>query len=101
VHLSSISWGSVSAFVVVIFEGSEEGVALSETSHGLRELGIVFSLGHEFPGSPLLHDAEQFDLVMGLEDKFLNEAARDLLLDSSDGTVLINDLHSVASEFTG
>ena len=46
------------AVVVVLFEGREEGVALSEGSHGLRELGIVFGLGHEFPGSPLLHDAE-------------------------------------------
>ena len=46
------------AVVVVLFEGREEGVALSEGSHGLRELGIIFGLGHELPGSPLLHDAE-------------------------------------------
>ena len=50
-------------------------MALSETSHGLRELGIVFSFGHEFPGSPLLHDAEQFDLVMCLEDELLDKSA--------------------------
>jgi len=63
------------AGVIVLFEGSEEGVALSERSHGLRELGIVFGLGHEFPGSPLLHDAEKLDLVMGLENELLNESA--------------------------
>ena len=74
-HLSSISRRSVSAFVIVIFEGGEEGMALSETSHGLRELGIIFSFGHEFPGSPLLHDAEQFDLVMCLEDELLDKSA--------------------------
>ena len=76
-------------------------MALSERGHGLRECGIVFGLGQEFPGSPLLHDAEQFDLVMGLENQFLDESARDLLFDSSDRTVFINDSHSVASELTG
>jgi hypothetical protein len=38
---------------------------------------------------------------MCLEDELLDKSAWDLFLNGSDGTVLINDLHSVASEFTG
>ena len=64
----SLSRFSILTHVVVVFESGEEGMALSERGHGLRECGIVFGLGQEFPRSPLLHDAEKFDLVVSLHD---------------------------------
>ena len=88
--------------VVEAIESDRERVATSEVEHALEHL-LLFLAGvveQESPRLPLLDDLKELELVVRLENQLFDKTGRDLVLDSANLHVLIDDLHSEASSLS-
>ena len=93
-----VSWFSIVANVIVLLVLAIEGVVKAECGHideALLFERFVFLV--HLPGSPSLHDAEQFELVVCCLDQLFNHAVGNLLFDGTYTLSLIDNLHSPAS----
>ena len=93
------AWFAVIALGVVGLMHDIEGVILPEASHVDEVLFGKLSILHvHLPRTPLLHDTEELELVVSLVNQLLNKTAGNLLLDSTNAHVLIDDLHPESSK---
>ena len=81
--------------ILEVLECGWERIAFHKVEHILHLLLRLKVPGAELlPWLPLLYDLQQFDLVVRLKDKFLDEAGGDCLLDGANGRVLVHDGHA-------
>ena len=74
-----------------------ERIVVAETCHVQQLLFVILSISAvHLPWTPLLHDSEKFEFVMGLEDELLDQSPGNLLFDGANALVLINSLHAMA-----
>ena len=85
--------------VVVSLIGSWHVVSTGKVHEILKDFLVLEVVSLEvLPWLPIFHNSQELHLVVSLEDQFLDEASGKLILDSSDGEVLIDDFHSVSSQ---
>ena len=88
------------ALSVVVLMHDSEGVVVPEARNVEKVLFGQLSILHvHLPRTPLLHDAEEFELVVSLVDQLLGETTGNLLFDSANAHVFVDNLHPVASQF--
>ena len=74
---------------------------MSKASEVVKQLLLfIFGRGEVDPRLPLLHEAQQLQLIVSLKDKLLNQSRGDFVLNSADRGVFINDLHTETSQLT-
>jgi len=93
------SWSSGVVRVVVSLERCWEWIAPSKVKHTLHSILLCEVTSAQIrPWLPLLHNLEQFDFIMCLEDELLDQAGGDLLLNSANRHGLVHDGHSEPGE---
>ncbi len=83
------------AHIFVVLKHGWEGTIMSEAGKIVQELFHVgFDLCEVLPRLPLLHNSQQLDFVVGLENKFLHQSSANLVLNLTNLQILVYDLHA-------
>ena len=83
------------AHIFVVLKHGRERTIMSEAGKIVQELFHVgLDLCEVLPWLPLLHNSQQLDFVVGLENKFLHQASANLVLNLTNLQILVYDLHT-------
>ena len=89
------------AHIFVVLKHGWEGTIMSEAGKIVQEFFHVgFDLCEVLPRLPLLHNSQQLDFVVGLENKFLHQSSANLVLNLTNLQILVYDLHAETGQLT-
>ena len=96
-----LAFCSIMAHIFVVLKHGWEGTIMSEAGKIVQELFHVgFDLCEVLPRLPLLHNSQQLDFVVGLENKFLHQSSANLVLNLTNLQILVYDLHAETGQLT-
>ena len=90
---------SVMSLVVESLPSAWEGISSSCVQDVQQFLFVLLLLLLVLPGRPLFHYFQQLQLIVRLEDQLLNHSSSNFVLNLSNGSCLVNYLHSKFGKF--
>ena len=88
---------SIMSLMELMFLRISKGIVEPEVLNLSFKSLILFSVALEMiPRLPVLHNADEFEFIMGLHYEFFDKSSSDIVFNVTDTAMLIYDLHPIA-----